>query len=151
MLLLNCAKGEKVQNCTICRLDRRSGHQGGVGEGQRGVQDWVLVAKGDHDDLDHVAVGLDLEGEVDVAVQVTQPVLVLHSDDDPIVPAYLGQRLVERTKEAGEDDGDGKGKGYGEGETFSDIIRIMTFDWAPQQTLSKKRLPHIIKCGSMIL
>ena len=38
-LLFNCAKGEKVQNCTICRLDRRSGHQGGVGEGQRGVQD----------------------------------------------------------------------------------------------------------------
>ena len=39
MLLLNCAKGKKVQNCTICRLDRRSRHQGGVGEGQRGVQD----------------------------------------------------------------------------------------------------------------
>ena len=35
---------------------------------------------------------------------MTQPVLVLHSDDDPIVPAYLGQRLVDRTKEAGEDD-----------------------------------------------
>ena len=140
MLLLNCAKGEKVQNCTICRLDRRSGHQGGVGEGQRGVQDWVLVAKGDHDDLDHGAVGLDLEGEVDVAVQVTQPVLVLHSDDDPIVPAYLGQRLVERTKEAGDDDGDGKEEGHGEGETFSDIIRIMIFGWAPQQIWSKKRL-----------
>ena len=30
--------------------------------------------------------------------------LVLHSDDDPIVPAFLGQRLVDRTKEAGEDD-----------------------------------------------
>ena len=39
MLLLTCAKGKKVQNCTICRLDRRSRHQGGVGEGQRGVQD----------------------------------------------------------------------------------------------------------------
>ena len=32
--------------------------------------------------------------------------LVLHSDDDPIVPAYLGQRLVDRTKEAGDDDHD---------------------------------------------
>ena len=71
--------------------------------------------------------------------------LVLHSDDDPIVPAYLGQRLVERTKETGDDDGDGKG------ETYSDIICIMIFDWAPQQTLSKKRLPHIIKRGSLIL
>ena len=30
--------------------------------------------------------------------------LVLHSDDDPIVPAFLGQRLVDRTKEEGEDD-----------------------------------------------
>ena len=35
---------------------------------------------------------------------MAQPVLVLHSDDDPIVPAFLGQRLVDRTKEAGEDD-----------------------------------------------
>ena len=35
--------------------------------------------------------------------------LVLHSDDDPIVPAYLGQRLVDRTKEAGEDDHDEDG------------------------------------------
>ena len=33
--------------------------------------------------------------------------LVLHSDDDPIVPAYLGQRLVDRTKEAGDHDEDG--------------------------------------------
>ena len=40
---------------------------------------------------------------------MTQPVLVLHSDDDPIVPAYLGQRLVDRTKEAGEDDHDDDG------------------------------------------
>ena len=37
---------------------------------------------------------------------MTQPVLVLHSDDDPIVPAYLGQRLVDRTKEAGDHDED---------------------------------------------
>jgi len=36
--------------------------------------------------------------------KVTQPVLVLHSDDDPIVPAFLGQRLVDRTREAGKED-----------------------------------------------
>jgi len=36
--------------------------------------------------------------------KVTQPVLVLHSDDDPIVPAYLGQRLVDRTRDAGKED-----------------------------------------------
>lgn len=36
--------------------------------------------------------------------KVAQPVLVLHSDDDPIVPAFLGQRLVDRTKEAGKED-----------------------------------------------
>ena len=71
--------------------------------------------------------------------------LVLHSDDDPIVPAYLGQRLVERTKETGDDDGDGKG------ETYSDIICIMIFDWAPQQILSKKRWLNISKCGSIFL
>ena len=77
--------------------------------------------------------------------------LVLHSDDDPIVPAYLGQRLVERTKKAGDDDGDGKGRGMVKGETFSDRIRIMIFDWAPQQILSKKKWLNISKCGSMIL
>jgi len=58
--------------------------------------------------------GLDIKEELEKAnvefrteswlPQVTQPVLVLHSDDDPIVPAYLGQRLVERTKEAGKED-----------------------------------------------
>jgi len=33
--------------------------------------------------------------------QVSVPVLVLHSDDDPVVPAMLGQRLVDRTREQG--------------------------------------------------
>ena len=33
----------------------------------------------------------------DYLPQIKAPVLVLHSDDDPIVPSYLGERLVNTT------------------------------------------------------
>ena len=36
--------------------------------------------------------------------QVSVPVLVLHSDDDPVVPASLGQRLVDTVREQGKED-----------------------------------------------
>ena len=65
---------------------------------------------------------------------MTQPVLVLHSDDDPIVPAYLGQRLVERTKEAGDYDGDGKGEGHGEGGNLFAHNLIMIFNGLPNKS-----------------
>jgi len=58
--------------------------------------------------------GFDIKEELEKAnvefrtefwlAKVAQPVLVLHSDDDPIVPAFLGQKLVDTTIAAGKED-----------------------------------------------